>query len=251
MAKRYRREIEDALVKAASASSPLVRRLSEDVQLRYRRRRKRKQRTALRIATAGCLMMFATAVVIPAMIAAGFLLGPSATEGLIATPLILFTVYGSILYWAFGRKPTPPPILAKTVAVAQLPAQTDDWLDQQRSFLPYAAQTKLDSIALRLEALAPQVQNMDSSRPGAAELKRLLGEELPELVSGYIKVPRALQTQPLHGGASPEKQLIDGLGTIDEQIGRLQEQLAADDLRALATHQRYLDLKYKRDDELK
>jgi hypothetical protein len=253
MAKRYRRELQDALVQAATASSPLVRRLSEDVQLRYRRRRRRKKRTALRIVTAGCLMLFATAVVIPAMIAAGFLLGPSATEGLIATPLILFTVYGSILYWAFGRKPALPPIIAsaKVVNVAQLPAQTDDWLDQQRNFLPYAAQSKLDSIALRLEALAPQVQGMDSTRPGAAEMKRLLAEELPELVRGYLKLPRALRTQPLHGGASPEKQLVEGLGTIDEQIGRLQQQLAADDLKALATHQRYLDLKYKRDDELK
>ena len=251
MSKRYRRELEDALVKAASASSPLVRRLSDDVQFRYRRRRRRKKRTALRIVTAGCLMLFATAVVIPAMIAAGFLLGPSATEGLIATPLILFTVYGSILYWAFGRRPAPPPIMAKVVNVAQLPAQTDDWLDQQRNFLPYVAQGKLDNIAQRLEALAPQVEGMDSNRPGAAELKRLLGEELPELVRGYLKVPRALRTQPLHGGASPEQQLVNGLDTIDAQIGRLQEQLAADDLKALATHQRYLDLKYKRDDELK
>ena len=116
-------------------------------------------------------------------------------------------------------------------------------------FLPFAAQTKLDSIAMRLEALAPQVAAVSSDRPGASELKRLLGEELPELVRGYLKVPRALQSQPLHGGLSPEKQLIEGLGTIDEQIGRLHEQLAADDLRALATHQRYLDLKYKRDDD--
>ena len=230
-----------------------MRRLSDEVQYRYRRSRKRRKRTFARFVIAGLLMMFVTFVVIPSMIAAGFLLGPRGVEGLIAAPLILLMSYASILYWAFARRSAPPPkpALVKGMAIAQLPAQTDDWLDQQRSFLPFAAQGKLDSIGMRLEHLGPQVTGMDDTRPGAAELKRLLAEELPELVRGYLKVPRALQTQPLHGGLSPEKQLIEGLGTIDEQIGRLQEQLAADDLRALATHQRYLDLKYKRDDELK
>jgi len=250
MSKRPRSELENALAHAASAS-PLVRRLSDEVQFRYRRRRRRRKRNVMRFVIAGLLMMFVTFVVIPSMIAAGFLLGPRGVEGLIAAPLILFVCYGSILYWAFARKPSLPALPAKTVSVAQLPAQTDDWLDQQRRFLPFAAQGKLDSIAIRLEQLAPQVQNLTADRPGAAELKRLLAEELPELVRGYLKVPRALQTQPLHGGLTPEKQLVEGLGTIDEQIGRLHEQLAADDLRALATHQRYLDLKYKRDDELK
>ncbi|MET0388326.1 MAG: hypothetical protein ABW321_20305, partial [Polyangiales bacterium] len=73
--------------------------------------------------------------------------------------------------------------------------------------------------------------------------------ELPELVRGYRKLPRELQRQALHGGSSPERQLIEGLSTIDEQIGRMQEQLAADDMQALAVHQRYLELKYKREDD--
>ena len=250
MSNRRRREHEDALARVSS-SSPLVRRLSDDVQFRYRRSRKRRKRSVVKFVIAGLLMLFVTFVVIPSMIAAGFLLGPRGVEGLVAAPLILLLSYGSILYWAFGRKPSLPKLaVTKTMSVAQLPAQTDDWLDQQRRFLPYAAQGKLDSIGMRLENLAPQVSGLDDTRPGAAELKRLLGEELPELVRGYLKVPRALQTQPLHGGSSPERQVIEGLGTIDEQIGRLQERLAADDLRALATHQRYLDLKYKRDDEL-
>jgi hypothetical protein len=186
------------------------------------------------------------------MIAAGFLLGPRGVEGLIAAPLLLFTSWGAILYWAFGRRAAaPPPKLAANSDVARLPAQTDEWLDAQRRFLPYAAQTRLDSIGMRLEALGGQLQGVNADKPAVTELRRLLGEELPELVSGYRKVPRALQQQPLHGGSTPEHQLIEGLATIDEQIGRMHEQLASDDLQALAVHQRYLDLKYKRDDELK
>jgi hypothetical protein len=251
MSRRRRRERED---EARAPSSELVRRLASDVAYRTKRRRK-KQRTLLkRFLRAGLMMMFVTFVVIPSMIAGGFLLGPKGVEGLIAAPLLLFLSYAGILYWTFKRRPELPATftaLPAGSAIAQLPAQTDDWLEQQRSFLPYAAQTKLDSIGKRLEALAPQVEKLDPAQPVASELRRLLGEELPELVSGYRKVPSGLQQKPLHDGPSPERQLLEGLDTIDEQIGRMHERLAAEDLHALATHQRYLDLKYKRDDELK
>jgi hypothetical protein len=231
-------------------TAELIRRLADDVQYRARRSKRRRRRTATRVVVAVLAMMATTFVIIPAMIAAGFLLGPRGVEGLIAAPVLLITAWAAILYWAFAGKKAPPlPQLAAKSAIAQLPAQTDEWLDAQRGFLPFAAQAKLDSIGMRLEALSTQLQiaASEAERPAAAELRRLLGEELPELVRGYRKVPRALQQQPLHGGSSPERQLIEGLSTIDEQIGRMHEQLAADDLQALAVHQRYLDLKYKRD----
>jgi hypothetical protein len=238
-------------VPTLTQTTELVRRLADDVQYRARRRKRRRKRTATRVVLAILAMMVTTFVIIPTMIAMGFLLGPRGVEGLIAAPLLLITSWAAILYWAFARKQAPPklPALAAKSQIAQLPAQTDEWLDAQRTFLPFLAQAKLDSIGMRLEALSTQLQgsSSESERPAAAELRRLLGEELPELVRGYRKVPRALQQQPLHGGSTPERQLIEGLTTIDEQIGRMHEQLAADDLQALAVHQRYLDLKYKRD----
>lgn len=231
-----------------------MRRYAADYNYRSRRRRKQRRKLWSRILRAGLLMAFVTFIVIPTMIAGGFLLGPRGIEGLIAAPLILFLSYAGILYWTFKRRPELPPVLnalPKASEIAQLPAQTDDWLEQQRTFLPYAAQAKLDSIGQRLDELALQVQKLDPNQPLALDLRRLLGEELPELVNAYRKVPPALATKPLHDGPSPERRLIEGLDTIDQQIGHMHERLAAEDLHALATHQRYLDLKYKRDDELK
>jgi hypothetical protein len=90
---------------------------------------------------------------------------------------------------------------------------------------------------------------LDPQTVPAADFRRLVGEELPELIRGYQKVPRALQSQPLHGGPSPDRQLVAGLATIDEEIGRMHTRLATDDLHALATQQRFLESKYKRDDD--
>ena len=95
-----------------------------------------------------------------------------------------------------------------------------------------------------------QVQALDPQSPKAFEVRRLIGEELPELVEGYQKVPRALRDRPSHGGQSPDRHLLDGLATIEEEMNRLESDLSEQNLRALATQQRYLELKYKRDRKL-
>jgi hypothetical protein len=228
----------------------LVRRLANDGHPLARRRRERRKQRIKRIIRGAIMLVVATFVIVPAMIAAGFLFGPRGVEGLIAAPLILTLVWSIILYVTFRERRTKPEMLLKT-GLAQLPTQTGDFIEQERKLLPSGAQSQLDAISMRLDALGPQLAGMQDQAEGASELRRLLGEELPELVRGYRKVPRELTQKPLYGGATPERQLIDGLGTIDQQLSRLHERLAKSDLHAFATHQRYLELKYKRDDETK
>jgi hypothetical protein len=250
----------DRLDRGPDLTTQLIRIVSEEVRHRAvsslrRRRRKRGgfRAFAVKFFKAWLLMALSTFVIITGMISQGWLFGPKGIEGLVVAPLALFASWMVIVYFMWFHKsapPLPPPSVNTHTNVAQLPAQTDTWLESQRDLLPGLAQTKLDSISLQLERITPQLQALDAQTPEAAEVRRLLGDELPELVRGYQKVPRALRTQPLHGGLTPEKQLLEGLATIDDQLGRMHEQLAASDLKALATHQRYLELKYKRDDEL-
>lgn len=228
----------------------LVRRLANDNHPLARRRRARRKQRIRRIVRGVVLGMVATFVVIPALIAAGFLLGPRGVEGLIAAPLLLVAIWSGILVWTF-REPRAKPELLKTTELARLPAQTGDFIEQERRQLPPAAQSQLDAIVLRLDALAPQLSELKDQSDGATELRRLLGEELPELVRGYRRVPHQLTQQPLYGGATPERQLVAGLDTIDKQLTRLHERLAQNDLHAFATHQRYLELKYKPDEDAK
>lgn len=225
----------------------LVRKLaSEGDHLARRRRRRRRVRRVLR---GVLLLVIATFVLVPLLVGAGFWLGRHWAFALIAAPVVLISSWSAILYWAFGRPRLPRPLLLKATELAQLPAQTSDWIEQERAQLPRAAQARLDAIGQQLDALAPQLTSMDAQADGAAELRRLLGEELPELVRGYRKLPPALTRQPLYGGSTPEQQLIDGLETVDKQLLRLHERLAKSDLHALAAHKRYLELKYGRDDE--
>jgi hypothetical protein len=230
----------------------VVGQVGEEVQ-RYARRRQRRGRhrrtRAARIVRAVLWAVFASVAFVPLLFALGYTLG---LQGIALLVVALLGTYGGLLHWVL-REPVPPKLPQLTAGtssdvIARLPAQTGDWLEQQRDLLPLAAQPKLDSIGDRLEALTPQVTALAADTPSASEVRRLLGEELPQLISGWHKVPTALRGQPLYGGSSPERQLVDALDTIDKQIGRLHEQLAKDDLHALATHQRYLDMKYNKDD---
>jgi hypothetical protein len=209
---------------------------------------KRGRRVVVKAVKVAALMLIAAIVIPVAMITAGLLFGPRGVEGLIAAPLAVLTAWAAILYGAYRTRVTP-----RTIAradLAELPARTEEWLDRQRPMLPASAQPQIDAIMFRLEALAPQLRDLDPKLLEALELRRLIGEELPELVAGYQKVPYALQRKPLHGGPSPKHRLIDALTTIDEQIGRLHHRIAEGDLKELATHQRYLEIKYKTDGKL-
>jgi hypothetical protein len=144
----------------------------------------------------------------------------------------------------------PEPTAEKLVEVPLkvLPMQTEQWLIRQRASVPVVAHPLLDAIGAKLDTLAPQVSALDEGEPAAAEIRKLIGEQLPELLKGYAKVPEPLRRVP-RNGATPDQQLVDSLRLIDSEIAEMSAQLAQGDLDSLATRGRYLQIKY-RDDEV-
>src|SRR3546814_1429550 len=92
--------------------------------------------------------------------------------------------------------------------LAELPLRIEEWLERQRAALPAPAARLVDGIALKLEALTPQLQTLEPREPAAAEIRKLIGEELPELVNGYRRVPQSLRRDG-RNGMNPDKQLIE------------------------------------------
>jgi hypothetical protein len=217
-----------------------------DRRRRRRQRRKRAWRRALRIMGA---MAAAAVSIVVLMFAIGWFPDPGANRGTLAAPLGIALAWAAILVLGLRGQRTTPKLIAQS-DLPQLPARTDEWLELQRRSLPSGAQRELDGIHAHLERLRPQLAALNPQTPAASELRQLLGQELPELIHGYQKVPPALQRQPLHGGPSPDSRLVEGLATIRQEIDRMHARLASDDLNALATQQRFLELKYKREDDL-
>ncbi len=161
--------------------------------------------------------------------------------GLILAAVLLFGVTG-------GEERVRPEKLAET-DIKALPLQTEIWLDDQRKMLPAPAVQLVDSIGVKLETLAPQLARLNPQEPAALEVRRLLSDHLPELVTGYQAIPEPMRRQERNGRV-PEKQLIEGLSVIESEIDRMTEQLASGNLDSLSTHSRFLELKYQEAKEL-
>ena len=187
-------------------------------------------------------MVYAALLVIAAAIVWGLAIGPIGQIG------FLLALVAMVAAWlVIGGLSHTPAETTQTLAaaeVAQLPARTEAWLQAQRPALPAPAQRLADGIGLKLETLAPQLAALDPREPAAAEARKLLATELPELVDGYARVPADLRRVE-RDGPSPDRQLVEGLQVIDGQIARLSADLASGDLTRLATQGRYLELKYK------
>lgn len=142
-----------------------------------------------------------------------------------------------------------PPVRAEQlthVPLKALPLMTEQWLDSQRKLLPAPAQTLVDGIGVKLETLSPQLAALDEGEPVASEVRKLIGEQLPELLKGYAKVPPPLRSVA-RNGKSPDAQLADALKLIDDEIGEMSAQIAQRDLDSLETRGRFLEIKYRDD----
>ena len=182
-----------------------------------------------------------------ALVLGGFAWGmvsPIGISGLMIATLAF--VVGSVFLLNYPRTQISDQAPLPTTELALLPLKTEEWLSTQRLALPAPAISLVDGIGLKLEQLAPQLQMLDEREPAAAEVRRLIAEELPELVKGYNRVPVALRREGVNG-MSPDRQLVDGLAVVDSELKRMSEQLAAGDLNKLATQGRYLELKYQGD----
>ena len=217
-----------------SKAEELIRRASPEGRAAARRRRERRKQRAVRMMRR---MFFLTLAILVAAVAWGLIIGPIGGTGVMAVAL------GVVLAWVgvllFTAEPEARVEELPQVPLKALPQRTEQWLDSQRPALPAPANRLIDQIGVRLEGLAPCVQQLDEREPAAVEVRRLVGEELPELVRGYQRVPQQLRRQ------GPDAQLVEGLRVVESELARMTQQLASGDLDKLATQGKYLELKYR------
>jgi hypothetical protein len=213
---------------------------STGIAVRGRRRRWAGFVRRLKIAMAAVL-----AILIGAAAAGLVLPGGIGIGGFFLAMVAVFVAAAVILAWPSGPEPTPTALVQ--VDLKLLPQRTEEWLDRQRPALPAPAVRLVDDIGTRLDALAPQLAGLDPQAPAATALRKLMAEELPELVSGYQRVPADMRRKA-GDGISPDRQLVEGLTVVESELARMTEQLARGDLDRLATQNRYLELKYRGDE---
>lgn len=207
--------------------------------------RARQRRGAALIRKAKWAFWSVLAILIGSMVAGFFI--PLGTTGVM---IALGIMVAALLLIAL--LPSEPRVRTQALAatpISALPLQTEIWLDNQRKALPAPAVALADSIGVKLETLAPQLERLSDQEPAAQEIRKLLSDHLPELVTGYESIPVPLRRQERNGRV-PEQQLVEGLNVIDTELARISETLASGDIDKLAVQNRFLELKYQEAKEL-
>jgi hypothetical protein len=143
----------------------------------------------------------------------------------------------------YPEMPMPTTESLRQTDLGTLAGKTEIWLEAQRPALPPPAISIVQDIGVRLDQLAPQLQTLNENDPAAREVRKLVGEHLPELINGYKRIPDSLRRQD-NAGKTPEQQLIDGLQRIDREIETMTGQIARGELDKLATRERFLEIRY-------
>ena len=127
--------------------------------------------------------------------------------------------------------------------VKDMVARTELWLENQRPALPAPAAKIVSDMGVQLDALGLQLQGVDQNHPKAREVRSLIGEQLPEMIDSYRKIPAHLRAEK-RAGTTPDQQLTDSLGKISGEIDSITRQMAEGSLDDLAIKHRYLDYKF-------
>ena len=186
-------------------------------------------------------VLLAVAGVIFAAMVAGLVLDGIGWTGVIVTMLAIVVAAG--VFSSFPRLKVPTLESLGQGDTRSLVGRTEMWLESQRPALPAPAVQLVDQIGLQLDALGQQLDGLDEAAPAAREVRKLVGEHLPGLVSTYTSIPRHLRGEA-SGGATPDQRLTESLGKISGEIDSVTRQLASGAIDNLAIQTRYLDYKY-------
>lgn len=186
------------------------------------------------------MLLAVSAILMGAMIA-GLIIDGIGWGGIIVTLLAMVVAVGVLGVFPKFRAPSLESL--GKADVKSLVGRTELWLESQRPALPAPAVQLVDQIGLQLDSLGLQLDGLDERAPAAQEVRRLVGEHLPELVSTYTSIPRHLRGEA-RGGTTPDQQLTESLGKISTEIDSVTRQLASGAIDNLAIKTRYLDYKY-------
>ncbi len=166
---------------------------------------------------------------------------PIGLLGLVATVLISVVAFGVLATYPKMQSPTLGNLAEGDVKT--MVGRTEMWLEKQRPALPPPAVKLVNHIGLQLDALGMQLKDVDPLHPAVRDVRKLVGEHLPQVVDGYRKIPDHLRYED-RAGSTPNKQFMESLGLISSEIDSVTRQLASGAIDDLAIKTRYLDYKY-------
>lgn len=171
---------------------------------------------------------------------AGAVLNGIGFWGVMITFLVMVLLFGGVMT---QKVKVPRRVDLTKGDVRDMVGKTELWLEHQRTDLPAPAARIVEEMGAQLDSLGSQLETVDQTHPAVKEVRKLVGEILPETIDSYRKIPSHLRNEA-RAGSTPDKQVTESLSKISREIDSVTRQLADGALDDLAIKTRYLDYKY-------
>lgn len=183
----------------------------------------------------------AIGAILVAAIAAGMIIGGIGFVGVMLTFLAIIAAI--IAFSVFPKMKVPARADLTKGDAKTMVARTELWLEHQRAALPAPAAALLDDMGVQLDTLGIQLETADPNHPATRDIRKLVGEILPETVESYRRIPQHMRSDA-SAGSTPNEQLTQSLTNISRELDGINRQLSTGAMDDLAIKHRYIDYKY-------
>src|SRR4051812_20045658 len=164
--------------------------------------------------------------------------------------LSLVAMAAAALFFLVPRREKPIVDYKEDMPNQAVVQRLDSLLVRKRAALPAPAARRIDAISQQLPLLESRLGQTEMLDPLAQDARRLMGKHLPELIERYERVPAAYRAERDGEGLTVDERLVQGLDAAKTALDDLGRKLAHEDLAAFETQGRFIESRYKEDQEL-
>lgn len=151
------------------------------------------------------------------------------------------------------RAGRPKPAVAPTQdAVAKVPlpmlaGRCEAWLLDRCEELPHTALPSADLILARLQRMQPALEALPEASPLTADVRRLVGGHLPNLVDSYLALPPESRGR----GSENDKRISESLTVVADELTRLCSEIDGCREASFEIEHRFIESRYREDEKLR
>lgn len=213
-------------------------------------KKRRAQRRWEEIGRRGRRSAFAVAAMLVLLLAVSLYAPGLFLAWIFAVPVILFV--GIALMFQptrhAKRMETEARLTPHTLPLPELAVRAEEGLLDRCNELPGRALPAADRIMANLREIQPQLYDLGPNDEAlAGEVRRLVGQHLPQLVDSYLALPDQSRT----ANAESTRRFIESLDIVAGEMDHLLEQCCRDRQSDFDTHSRFIESRYREDDRLR
>jgi hypothetical protein len=135
-----------------------------------------------------------------------------------------------------------------TLPLPELAVRAEEGLLDRCDALPGRALPAADRIMANLRELQPHLHQLGPADEAlAGDLRRLVGQHLPQLVDSYLALPAPSRA----AGSESSRRITESLGIVADEMDHLLDRCCREVQSDFDTHSRFIETRYKEDDRLR